>query len=81
MKLLWKVGVILVWGLLVGIILAIVIDTHDARRRAYHGQEHPLDRWAREAKAYHKGELPSQDRTPEPHLLPPNLFGGPLRGL
>ena len=72
----WKVGVILVCGLLVGISLAIVIDTHDARRRAYHGQEHPLDRWAREAKAHHKGEFKD-----EAHLLPPNLFGGPLRGL
>ena len=52
----WKIGVILVCGLLVGISLAIVIDTHDARRRAYHGQEHPLDRWARETKNHHKGE-------------------------
>ena len=47
---------ILILGVCIGVGLAIVIDTHDARRRAYHGQEHPLDRWAREAKAYHKGE-------------------------
>ena len=67
---------ILILGVCIGVGLAIVIDTHDARRRAYHGQEHPLDRWARETKNHHKGEFKD-----EAHLLPPNLFGGPLRGL
>lgn len=52
----WKIGVILACGFIIGTGIALLIDAHDARRRAYHGQEHPLDRWAREAKAYHKGE-------------------------